>query len=140
MELTILSYLDIIIQIIIGSVLVADYFYFKRENLKLHSTMMTTIFLVNTVLILVVMLPPFLGETDTIFGNLAEFESLLFASHHTIGLVAEFLSGFVILRYIVRAFKPSSCKHKKLMKATVTIWLLSIISGIILFLWHIIGE
>lgn len=139
MELTFLSYLDLTIQIILGLILLLDYFFLKKRSLKLHGTLMLTVFLVNTVLILVIMIPPFLGESIEIFENLAEIESLLFLSHHIIGLLAELLAGFIVVKYIIRAFNSSFCKNKNLMRATLIIWLISIILGIILFLWHVNG-
>ena len=121
MELTFFGYLDLIIQIILGVVLVIDYFFLKKQSIKTHSSVMTTAFVVNTVLILAVMTPPFLGESTEIFENLTEIESLLFASHHFIGLVTEFLAGFVVVRFIANVFRQSSCKNKNIMKATATL-------------------
>jgi uncharacterized membrane protein YozB (DUF420 family) len=138
MELTSLSYLDLIIQIAIFGVLVIDYFFIRKKNLRQHGVLMTSAFITNTILIAVVMLPPFLGESTELFRNILEAESLLFLSHHLLGLVAELLGGFMVLRWVVKAFDASFCKGKTLMRATISTWLVSILLGIVLFIWHLI--
>ena len=138
MELTLLSYLDLVIQIAIFGVLVTDYFFIRKKNLRRHGVLMTSAFITNTILIAVVMLPPFLGESTELFSNILEAESLLFLSHHALGLVAEILGGFLVLRWVVKAVDASFCKGKTLMRATVSTWIGSIILGIVLFIWHLI--
>jgi uncharacterized membrane protein YozB (DUF420 family) len=138
MELTTLSYLDLIIQITIFGVLVIDYFFIQKKNRRQHGVLMTSAFISNTILIVAVMLPPFLGESTELFSNILEVESLLFLSHHVLGLVAELLGGFLVLRWVMKAFNTSVCKGKALMKATISTWLVSLILGIVLFMWHLI--
>ena len=137
MELTALSYFDLVIQIAIFCVLVVDYFFIKKKNLRLHGLLMTSTFIANTILIAVVMLPPFVGESTELFVNILEAESLLFLSHHVLGLVAELLGGFLVLRWVIKSFNVSFCKGQTLMKATLSTWLVSIILGVVLFIWHL---
>jgi len=137
MELTTLSYLDLIIQIAISIALVLDYFLLRKENLKRHGALMTSAFAVNTVSIVAVMLPPFLGQTTEILENVLETESLLFLSHHVLGLIAEILGGFLVLRWVLKTFNESFCRGKTLMRATIGTWLFSILLGFVLFAWHL---
>jgi len=139
MEITILSLFDLVIQIAIFGVLVIDYLFIRKKNLKQHGILMSSAFILNTILILVIMLPPFLDESTELFGNILEIESLIFLSHHVLGLVAELLGGFLVLRWwFVKVFDTSFCKGKTLMRATIITWLVSIILGIILLIWHLI--
>jgi uncharacterized membrane protein YozB (DUF420 family) len=137
MELTTLSYFDLIIQIAILIALVLDYFLLRKENLKRHGALMTSAFAVNTVLIVAVMLPPFLGQTTEILENVLEAESLLFLSHHVLGFIVEILGGFLVLRWVLKAFNESFCRGKTLMRVTIGTWLVSILLGIVLFAWHL---
>ena len=61
MELTTLSYLDLMLQVGILVVLVFDYLVLREKNLKRHGVLMTGLFAINTVSVVAIMLPPFLG-------------------------------------------------------------------------------
>jgi uncharacterized membrane protein YozB (DUF420 family) len=138
MELTALSYLDLAIQIIILGALLVDYLILRRKSLKQHIALLTAAFIANTVLIVAVMIVPFLGESVEILENLLEAESLLFLSHHIIGLIAELLGGFLVLRWVAKRFDTSSCKEMRLMRLAMGTWIISILLGIVLFAWHLI--
>ena len=138
MELTALSYVDLVIQIAILVALVLDYFFIRKKSLRQHGALMTSAFVVSTILLIVIMLPPFLEESTEIIENVFGVESLLFLSHHVFGLVAELLGGFLVLRWVLKASDVSSCKGKNLMRAVVITWIVSILLGIVLFIWHII--
>jgi uncharacterized membrane protein YozB (DUF420 family) len=135
MELTTLSYLDLILQVGILFVLIFDYLVLRKKNLKRHGALMTGLFALNTISIVAIMLPPFLGQTAEILENLLATENLLFSSHHVLGLIAEILGGFLVLRWLLKSF----CKGKTLMRATISTWIGSILLGIVLFAWHLIG-
>ena len=135
MELTTLSYLDLMLQVGILVVLVFDYLVLREKNLKRHGVLMTGLFAINTVSVVAIMLPPFLGHTAEILENALAAESLLFLSHHVLGLIAEILGGFLVLRWLLKSF----CKGKTLMRATMATWIVSILLGIVLFAWHLIG-
>lgn len=135
MELTTLSYLDLILQVGIFFVLIFDYLVLRKKNLKRHGALMTGLFALNTISIVAIMLPPFLGQTAEILENSLEAENLLFLSHHVLRLIAEILGGFLVLRWLLKSF----CKGKTLMKATISTWIGSILLGIVLFAWHLIG-
>ncbi len=84
------------------------------------------------------MLFPFLGETSEIFENIAASENLLFLTHHTLGLVAEVLGAFVVLRWVLKGLNSDSCKGKALMRVTLGFWFVSILLGVLLFLIHFV--
>jgi len=138
MELTALSYLDLFVQIAILCVLVLDYFLIQKKNRKIHGIVMTSAFVTNTVLVLVVMLMPFLAESTEIFENIIATENLLFLGHHLLGLITEVLGAFLVLRWVVKGLSTESCKGKTLMRATLSIWFVSILLGILLFLLHFV--
>ena len=138
MELTALSYLDLIIQIAILCVLVLNYYLLQKKSKKLHGLVMTSVFITNTVLIVAVMLLPFLAESTEIFEDITAPESLLFLSHHVLGLITEVLGAFVVLRWIVKGLNPDSCKGKTLMRVTLSVWFVSILLGILLFIIHFV--
>jgi len=99
---------------------------------------MTSVFIINTILILTVMLFPFLGETSEIFENIGASENLLFLSHHALGLVAEVFGAFLVLRWVVKGFNSDFCKGKVLMRVTLGFWFASIVLGVLLFLIHFV--
>ncbi len=138
MELNALSYLDLAIQIVILVALLVDYFVLRKKSLKQHITLLTAAFIVNTALVVAVLIQPFLDEGAEILENLLATESLLFVSHHLIGLIAEFLGAFLILRWSLKKFDTSSCKGKNPMRLAMITWIISILFGIILFIWHLI--
>lgn len=138
MELTSLSYADLIVQIAIFCALLLDYFVVRKKNLRLHGVLMTTAFVTSTILMVVVMVAPFIAESSEIFEDVLGMESLLFLSHHVLGLVAEILAAFIVFRWVLKTFDASSCKGKNLMRATVSTWLLSILLGIVIFILHFI--
>jgi uncharacterized membrane protein YozB (DUF420 family) len=138
MQLTMLSYLDFIIQIAILGVLVISYFFIRKKNLRQHGALMTSVFVVNTILLVAVMLPPFLSEGTEIFGNILDMDSLLLLSHHVLGLIAELLGAFLVFRWAIKAFNTSFCKGKILMRVTMGTWLASILLGAVIFILHFI--
>ena len=136
MELTLLSIIDLVIQVVILSVLLVDYFYLQKKNIKTHGIVMGIAFILNTILIVVIMVPPFLEEVAEIAEHSLDFTGGLLWGHHVLGLVAEILAGFLVLKWAAHSFDSSSCKGKKLMKATFGTWILSIILGLVLFFLH----
>ena len=136
MELTLLSIIDLVIQIVILSVLLVDYFYLQKKNIKNHGIVMGIAFILNTILIAVIMVPPFLEEVVEIAEQSLDFTEGLLWGHHILGLVAEILAGFLVLKWAARSFDSTSCKGKKLMKATYGTWILSILLGLVIFFLH----
>ena len=138
MELTLLSYLDLIVQIVILFVLFFSYYLAQKKSKKLHGAVMTSAFVANTVLVVVVMLMPFLAEGAEIFEDVFAMENLLFLGHHILGLIAEGLGVFVVLRWVVKGFNSDFCKGKALMRVTSGAWFVSILLGFLLFIIHFV--
>ena len=138
MQLEISSYVDLFIQISILIALILDYFFVRKKSLKKHGVLMVSAFLINIILVASVMILPFLVESTEILENVFGLESLLFLSHHVLGLIAVLLGGFLVLKWTVKAFNTSSCKGKTLMRATFVIWIISILLGIVIFVLHFI--
>lgn len=136
MELTLLSIIDLVFQFVILGILLVDYFYLQKKSIKKHGLVMGLAFLLNTILISVIMVPPFLEEVAEIAEHSLDFNGGLLWGHHILGLVAEILAGFLVLKWAIRSFDSTTCKGKKLMKVTYGIWILSIILGLVLFVLH----
>jgi len=136
LELTLLSYIDLAIQIVILFILLIDYFYLQRKSIKNHGIVMGLAFLLNTILIAVIMVPPFLEEVAEMAEHSIDFNGGLLWGHHILGLAAEILAGFLVLKWVLRSFDSTTCKGKKLMKITYGIWILSIVLGLAIFALH----
>jgi len=138
LELTTVSYIDLGIQIAIFIVLIAGSFLAQKQNKKTHALLMTSALLINTVLILVIMVQPFLEESSEIFENLLVTENMLFLSHHVLGLIAEVLGIILVLKWAMNRFESLSCKGKLLMRLTSGTWIISILLGLVIFILHFI--
>ena len=136
LELTFLSVIDLVIQFVILGILLVDYFYLQKKSIKKHGLVMGLAFLLNTILISVIMVPPFLEEVAEIAEQSLDFTGGLLWSHHILGLIAEILAGFLVIKWAAKSFDSTSCKGKKLMKVTFGTWILSIILGLVIFFLH----
>ncbi len=132
--------MDLAVQLAILAALVVDYFYVKKKSLKAHAWLMTCALTANSAFILALMLPQFLVEAPDISGDMLNSESLLFLGHAVLGLFAEGLALFVVLRWILNGFKATVCKGKNLMRATEIAWVASVVLGLAIFVIHLLES
>ena len=107
-----------------------------KENLIVHGYLTLAAILLNTILILIVMVPSFivgLGELTT----LSFLASLTFWSHAVLGAIAEVLGIILVASWLSKTPSKMACvKTKAWMWPTFIIWTISVITGAII---HILG-
>jgi uncharacterized membrane protein YozB (DUF420 family) len=137
-EIDALTHVSFAFQILILGLLVAGYAYFIKKDMKKHGALTATATILNTISILALMVPDFLHETEEIAENILGAEPLLLLGHHLIGLVAEVLAVFIVLRWALGRFSYLSCRGKALMDVTFGAWIISLALGVVIYIMHLI--
>ena len=95
--------------------------------------------IIHTFSIFIVMIPPLIHDADHLLGELFEVEALITLPHAVLGTINEILALVLILKWLANSLDPKKCKGKQLMRLTLIIWLISLISGILVYLLHLMG-
>ncbi len=110
----------------------------SAENFKRHGYLTIIALVVETILVLIFMIPSFINDFDAIL-SLSPLYALDTWLHVGLGVVAE-VAGFVyVLMWL--AFSPSKMKcvrFSKYMMPTFIIWIVVVISGALIHLLQII--
>jgi uncharacterized membrane protein YozB (DUF420 family) len=117
--------------------LVGRYERKSRGKTILHATIMTTALVLTIASVLLIMVP----SLNTASGAIVAGDDWRFAFmfvHHLIGLLALLMASVLAFSWLLRGRKPNSClgrpKNKRLiMRTTFSLWLLSLIMGIALY-------
>jgi uncharacterized membrane protein YozB (DUF420 family) len=138
-ELTIWSQVSLAIQIITLAMLAFAILHYKRRHdMKIHSALTSLAYLLNMLTILLIMIPVTIDSIGDISANPSELVHLLIIVHVPLAILATLLSSYVVIRWTARSFKPSGCRGKRLMRATMVTWTSSIVLGIAVYLVHLI--
>ena len=106
----------------------------SRKNLKWHGILTIIALALQTVLIIVVMVPPLIDDFDKIVSLPAMF-SMNTLLHAALGSFA-FVSGFVyVAQWLVFWSSGMRCaRAKKYMMPTFIVWIIAVISGALIYL------
>jgi hypothetical protein len=124
----------ILFQLILGLPLVRG--INNKKNLARHGYLTIAALMLHTILILIVMVPSFIGSLGEI-GELSAIWSFTVWSHAVLGTTAEVLGIILVCAWLSKPTSRMNCaKVRRWMTPTFIIWATSIINGAIV---HILG-
>jgi uncharacterized membrane protein YozB (DUF420 family) len=125
--------LNLLLQVIIFVVLAVSLILkFKHSYMKHGATMGIAVAL-NTVSVLVVMVPSLLSKKG-IFENPATLFALATISHAALGSLVEILGIYLMATWIFNRHDVKACfKNKRIMQATAFFWLVELILGVYIY-------
>lgn len=125
--------LNLLIQIIIFAVLVTSLIFKFKKNYMKHGATMGIAIALNTVSVLLVMVPSLLSQQG-LFENLTTSFALATISHAILGSLAEILGIYLLATWIFHRHDVKTCfKNKRIMRATTFLWLVELIVGVYIY-------
>ncbi|MGD0805524.1 MAG: DUF420 domain-containing protein [Candidatus Bathyarchaeia archaeon] len=122
--------ISLITQFAILALLLYGYALFRKGNLARHGQVLLAAVAIHTTAILAIMLPLFLASPTSYVPNLTTLMGLGNITHIVSGTIAEILAVYIVIRWIRNRLNPSGCRGKLIMRATMILWLISLLTGL----------
>jgi uncharacterized membrane protein YozB (DUF420 family) len=122
--------LSLITQIALLALLIYGYALFRKGNLLGHGKVLLAALTLHTIAILAIMLPLFLTSPKSYIPNLTTLMGLGNLAHILSGSIAEVLAIYIVYRWFRNRLNPSGCRGKLIMRITMILWLLSLLTGL----------
>ncbi len=122
--------ISLITQIAILTLLIYGYALFRKGNIAGHGQVLSVAVAIHTAAILIIMLPLFLVSPASYIPNLTTLMGIGNISHIVSGTMAEILAVYIVYRWIRNRLKPSGCRGKLVMRITMILWLISLLTGL----------
>jgi uncharacterized membrane protein YozB (DUF420 family) len=126
---------SLFIQIVVLVLLIGGYWLKRMKKFRQHGITMLTAVVLHTVMILAWMMPSFssfLGSSVSI--NLADMIVVTILVHAFMGIAADLLGIWLVASWRLRADMKTCFAKKSIMRVTITLWLIALVLGIILYL------
>ncbi|HYN87953.1 MAG TPA: DUF420 domain-containing protein, partial [Ardenticatenaceae bacterium] len=126
-----LADLNLVLQILMAVVLVIGFFFIRRGNWRAHKYNQTIVVLTNLVLIIFIMVNTLVTQVLPESNQVGERRVWIPMLHGIMGLVAEILGIYLILR--MNDLIPSALRvknFKRVMRVTLALWLLTAAVGV----------
>jgi len=131
---SLISDLNLILQIIILFVLLVSVTFKKRGNFKMHGSLMGLAVVLNAISFFLVMGPSFAGSAGFIQREFSSVGVLTVLAHALTGALAEILGIWVVGEWLLHSMETKACvKRKKVMRGIVSLWFVAIILGIAVY-------
>lgn len=126
--------INLVFQILILITLSLSLVLKNKKKLYLHGSAMLFAFILNTVSIMLVMVPSLYVKAEPISQVPFQTFSLFVLSHVGLGIIAEILAFWLVVSWRLRP--PKYCVgRRKLMRATIVTWVVALFLGIVLYLY-----
>jgi uncharacterized membrane protein YozB (DUF420 family) len=133
-------WLDLSVQIVTLILLAYGYWVFKwKRKLRLHTYAFVAATILNAAGVLAIMLPLFLDESNAGELSIRDGHGFILWEHHILGIVATFLSLFIVIRWALRHGNAKKCRGWALMNVTMLVWMATLLIGFWLFAVDIFG-
>jgi len=125
--------ISLIFQIVVLVLLFAGMGLKGRKKFRQHGIVMLTAVVLHTIIILAWMVPSFsLSFAGSI--NFADIIVVIILVHAFMGIAADLLGIWLVASWRLRADMKTCFAKKSLMRVTVTLWLIALFLGIVLYL------
>ncbi len=124
------STLNLILQFVILGVLAFGIQSAKKKRLNMHGYIVFAAVALNTLSILVVMLPS--ASRITAGASQSGF-TLIVAAHSLLGFIVEALGVYIVLRWWFQTPGPMCWKMKGLMRVLAALWTVSVVLGAVVY-------
>jgi uncharacterized membrane protein YozB (DUF420 family) len=127
--------ISLTIQIIVLILLLSGYSLKRMKKFRQHGITMLTAVILHVIMILAVMLPSFiLGVIPLILANTSFALTIMAPLHGIMGIIAAVLGVWIVASWRLRTSLQYCMPKKKLMLLTLTLWLIALLLGILLYL------
>ena len=126
-----LSDASLIFQIIVLFFLLLGFLTARvRRSFLRHGIIMSTALVLHTISIMLVMVPSLLALSG-LFQNLLNNLALIFVIHASLGALVEGLGIYFVAVWVLGKGSAKSCfGRRRLMQATIALWITSVVIGI----------
>jgi uncharacterized membrane protein YozB (DUF420 family) len=125
--------ISLIFQIVVLVLLFAGMGLKGRKKFRQHGIVMLTAVVLHTIIILAWMVPSFsLSFSGSI--NFADMIVVTILVHAFMGIAADLLGIWLVASWRLRADMKTCFAKKSLMRVTMTLWLIALFLGIVLYL------
>ncbi len=122
--------MNLLLQLVILGGLFYGILMVKKGRLNSHGTVVFSAFVFNTLSILVIMLP----SAIRIMGGAEKSTfTLIVVIHIILGTLVEGLGAYIITRWRFQPPGPTCFSMKRLMRILASLWILSVILGMIVY-------
>lgn len=105
-----------------------------KKKLYFHGSAMLIAFILNTISIMLVMVPSLYVKAEPVSKVPFQTFSIVVLSHVSLGVIAEVMAFWLVVSWRLRP--PKHCIGKRnLMRATIFIWLVALFLGVLLYLY-----
>jgi uncharacterized membrane protein YozB (DUF420 family) len=132
-EMPLSNQIDIIVQTIVLAIIIYGFIELKyRKKVKTHALAFAIATVINTLSVVIIMIPLFLSETGEIQDDFLTPHSIILSTHHLLGLIVLILSIFLIARWRRNKDGQGLCGDRWLMDGTFYSWLVTQALGYVL--------
>jgi uncharacterized membrane protein YozB (DUF420 family) len=123
------------IQIVVLILLIGGYSLKRMKKFRQHGITMFTAVVLHTIVILAWMIPSFSNFFSSPSSiNLADMLTVTILVHALMGITAALLGIWLVASWRLRADMKTCFAKKSVMRITITLWLIALLLGIILYL------
>jgi len=123
--------INLILQIIMLLFLIIGMVYKNKRKFKIHGSIMGIAVILHVLTFLIVMVPPFFEGFNYFITATSDLRVQMTLAHAVPGAIAMILGIMLIEVWALRPSNIAACsRRKRLMDATVLLWLVSLIFGI----------
>src|SRR3972149_1290345 len=131
----IMATVSLVIQLVVLGLLIGAVWLKTMKKLRQHGITMLSAVVLHAILILTWMIPSFTGFfSDSGSINLADTIVIIALVHAFAGIVAFVLGVWLVGSWRLKADMKTCFAKKKIMRVTLSLWLIALILGIILYL------
>jgi uncharacterized membrane protein YozB (DUF420 family) len=140
MVVYVVSTISLGIQMVVLGLLISGYLVKRQKKYRQHGLIMLSAVFLHIISILVVMGPSFAAFfSDPNSVNLADILVITTLIHVSAGIVAAFLGVWLVSSWHLQVSLQPCFKKKRVMDATIGLWLLAIFLGVVLY-WAILQS
>jgi uncharacterized membrane protein YozB (DUF420 family) len=140
MVVYVVSTISLGIQMVVLGLLISGYLVKRQKKYRQHGLIMLSAVFLHIISILVVMGPSFAAFfSDPNSVNLADILVITTLIHVSAGIVAAFLGVWLVSSWHLQVSLQTCFKKKRVMDATIGLWLLAIFLGVVLY-WAILQS
>jgi uncharacterized membrane protein YozB (DUF420 family) len=127
--------ISLVVQIVVLVLLLVGYLLKRMKKYRQHGVTMLTALILHIIVIFTVMLPSLvIGVIPLILENNSFVVTIIAPLHGIMGIIALVLGIWIVASWRLRASLQYCMPKKKFMLLTLTIWLIALLLGIILYL------
>lgn len=127
--------LNFIMQIISFLLLILGLGYKLKKKFKIHGFVMSSAILLHLIFFVIAMWPSFSVGYDFFISSTSMLGVQAMWVHAIPGLIVLVLGLYLVIAWLLRISNIAACfKRKRLMDIVFTLWLISIIFGIVIYL------